>query len=589
MHARSGLGAQARTRADAISAATRAARRRNTEMTLRDRLAPPALRDAAATLAALTRSRAYVTFTPDGEVLDCNDLFLATMGYAREEVLGRRHRMFMDPEEAKGADYASFWARLAKGEAFTGRFWRTTKSGRRVALEASYDPVLDADGRVLRVVKLASDVTAAAEEARLDALRQETLYAHQALIEFSPDGVVLQASPAFLRTMGYSAGETIGAHHRTFMGPEAGSDAYAAFWPSLRAGEIRAGEFVRYRKDGSPIRLSASYVPIVDDAGQVVRILKVAADVTDRATLLATLDALLARVARGDLSARLQTELPAAFEPLRASFNGAMAQMEGAFGATISAAGQMAANAERVIEGGADLARRADQQNDMLAESSATVDVISAAIARTDAFAREAKSLSDEAESRVAAGRDASAAVVSQMDEIATRQGEIAGVARQIEEIAFQTGLLALNASIEAARAGEAGRGFSVVASEVRALAARCKQAAESIRDMTGRAENAVLAGIDGADGGASALGAISEAVAGLRRRVEAIAEVCREQVDGTKEMSGALARVEQMSQENLALAHANAGQGAALAGYVERVAQTMGAFVLSGSARDAA
>lgn len=121
----------------------------------------------AARLAAIERSTAVIEFEPDGSIIHANPLFLKAVGYSESEVKGGHHRMFVTPEEARSAAYADYWKALAGGELKSGRFLRLAKGGRQIWLEASYNPVLDLDGRVVRVVKFATDITEQVESARL--------------------------------------------------------------------------------------------------------------------------------------------------------------------------------------------------------------------------------------------------------------------------------------------------------------------------------------------------------------------------------------------------------------------------------------
>lgn len=110
-------------------------------------------------VAAIRRSQAVITFDLDGTVLDANDNFLTTLGYQLGEVRGRHHRMFVDPEEARSPAYEEFWQTLRRGEFLASRFRRIGKGGREVWIEATYNPILDADQRPYQVVKFATDVT----------------------------------------------------------------------------------------------------------------------------------------------------------------------------------------------------------------------------------------------------------------------------------------------------------------------------------------------------------------------------------------------------------------------------------------------
>ena len=110
---------------------------------------------------AMDQSQARIEFDLDGTILDANENFLNTMGYAASEILGRKHVMFVDPAYARSPEYAGFWQRLRTGEAHSDVFTRFAKGGRKVVIQARYTPMTGEDGKPYRVVKYASDVTAA--------------------------------------------------------------------------------------------------------------------------------------------------------------------------------------------------------------------------------------------------------------------------------------------------------------------------------------------------------------------------------------------------------------------------------------------
>jgi methyl-accepting chemotaxis protein len=113
-----------------------------------------------AKLDAIDRSQAVIEFRIDGTIVDANGNFLKTMGFSLAEIVGRHHRMFVDPVEAQSADYASFWEALGRGEFQAREYRRIAKGGREVWLQASYNPVLDRKGQAVGVIKFATDITA---------------------------------------------------------------------------------------------------------------------------------------------------------------------------------------------------------------------------------------------------------------------------------------------------------------------------------------------------------------------------------------------------------------------------------------------
>ncbi len=115
--------------------------------------------DAQSQIAAISRSQAVIEFALDGTILTANENFCAAMGYRLDEIQGRHHRMFVRPEEAAGQGYAAFWQRLGAGEFSAGEFLRIGEGGRKVWIQASYNPIFDASGRPYKIVKYATDIT----------------------------------------------------------------------------------------------------------------------------------------------------------------------------------------------------------------------------------------------------------------------------------------------------------------------------------------------------------------------------------------------------------------------------------------------
>lgn len=247
---------------------------------------------------ALNRTQAVIEFALDGTILAANQNFLDAMGYALEDIVGKHHRLFVDPAEAGTPAYGEFWARLGAGEPDVGMYRRLGAGGREVWIQASYNPVLDRRGRPVRVVKFATDVTAqrmraADMEGRLAAIDKA-----QAIISFTLDGHILEANDNFLATMGYEREELIGQHHRIFVERgERESAEYLAFWQKLGRGEHDSGLYHRVDRRGREVWIQGSYNPIFDMAGRPFKVVKYATDVTCQTRAARTLHASLSELA----------------------------------------------------------------------------------------------------------------------------------------------------------------------------------------------------------------------------------------------------------------------------------------------------
>ncbi|MBK0417056.1 PAS domain S-box protein [Chromobacterium haemolyticum] len=240
-------------------------------------------------LSAIDRSMAMIQFTPDGIVTNVNENFLRTMGYRREEVIGKHHRIFCDKNHVSSAAYAEFWQKLKRGEPVNGRFSRYAKNGDEIWLEASYTPVLSSDGQVCGVVKVASDISEQVHQEQSDQAIRLAISRSMAQIEFDLDGNIQDANENFLNTFGYTLAEIRGKHHRMLCEADyAASPDYAEFWRQLRQGKFFQGQFKRLSKNGQTIWLEATYNPVYDLNGKPVRVVKFAQDISRRVQQLQT-------------------------------------------------------------------------------------------------------------------------------------------------------------------------------------------------------------------------------------------------------------------------------------------------------------
>jgi len=228
---------------------------------------------------ALHQHTACIYFSPEGIIQDASSPFLDTVGYSLSQVKGQHHRMFCFTEEANSREYASFWQALAAGESQQGRFRRINSRGEEVWLEATYVPIKNRRGKVVQVFKVASDVTEKHQRAARERAILQALDSSMAVIEFTPDGYILEANSNFEQAMGYSLDHIRGEHHRMFCDREF-YQQYPNFWKQLANGEFKQGKFRRLNAQGRVVWLEATYNPIVDNEGNIVKVVKFATDIT---------------------------------------------------------------------------------------------------------------------------------------------------------------------------------------------------------------------------------------------------------------------------------------------------------------------
>lgn len=373
-------------------------------------------------LDAIERSMAVIEFDLQGHVLRANDNFLNTLGYRAEQVLGQPHRMFCTPAFARSAEYNQLWSNLRNGQFQSGTFERVGHQGQSVWLEASYNPIRDFTGQVVKVVKYAMDVTPRLQAESEANAKLQAIGRAMAVIEFNLDGTIITANANFLQRMGYSLAQIQGKHHRLFCPPElVDSTAYKEFWQRLNQGELFSGQFERVDKNGHTVWLEANYNPVYDASGQLCKVVKFASDVT------------------------------------------ASVQQHAADAASAAQAYHISLSTRDIAEKGAEVIQQS--ANGM----------------------RE-----------IAADIDGSSQLIAKLGE---RSQQITTIVNTIRGIADQTNLLALNAAIEAARAGEQGRGFAVVADEVRQLAARTSGSTAEISSMIAMIQNETRLAIESMDG----------------------------------------------------------------------------------------
>lgn len=410
------------------------------------------------------------------------------------------------------------------------------------------------------------------------------LDASQAVIWFDLDGTILKVNDNFCQAMSHDATRLVGQHHRIFMDPIAAKeDGYATFWKRLRKGEAFHGEVNRVTGDGRQVVLSAFYTPVKDDNGVTTKIVKVASDITEKATMLTALQSSLERLCNGDLSVRLDPFKDPDFQILSQQFNMTLERLENMVRLVDGVSQALSGEVSEITANARDLADRGEAQAATLEETAASLEELSEAVQGTANNAQLATQAAKTASDNAKRGTQVVSDAIGAMQEIKNGSNEISKIIEVIDSISFQTNLLALNAGIEAARAGDAGRGFAVVASEIRALAQRTAEAAKDISDLIVSSNANVATGAQLVDQTGDSLGHIGNEILQIVSNIEEISSATSEQADGIASVTHATSQIDIATQQNAVLSDQSAQGAVKVAHEASHLRELLDAFQNSG------
>lgn len=552
--------------------------------------------DLQAINTAINRVQAVIEFELDGTILHANDNFLNVVGYTLDEVQGKHHAMFCDPEYVKTPQYREFWAKLARGEFDQGEYKRIARDGHEVWISASYNPIFDADGKPYKVIKFATDVTRtkmrnAEYEGKVSAIGKA-----QAVVEFDVNGNVLDANANFLDVMGYELADIKGEHHRMFCEAEyANSFEYKKFWQKLNRGEFDSGRYKRIGNHGKVVWIQATYNPILDLNGKPYKVVKFAIDITEQVKLEASIQdksqdesrkvkvllESVARAAQGDLTCTIVQEGEEPIDLLAGGIGKMIVDLRGVIANVVAAAGGFADSSHAIAERATGVAVGTQALGATVEQMNASIDGLTFSINSIAENVSSADYLARATQQEAEAGARAVAKSIEAMDLINRSSEDIGEIVKVISEIANQTNMLAFNAAIEAARAGEHGLGFSVVADEVRKLAERSSQATKEISKLINESVKRVTTGSEISRQASDAFDKIVSGVGKTTLAISDISKAANEQLLTAREVSTAIQYIAEETEKSAANVDSIARSTDALNDRAGNLNQTVSGFVV--------
>lgn len=514
---------------------------------------------------AIAKVQAVIEFDLSGTVITANPNFLAVTGYTLEEVVGKHHSMFVSERHKASPEYKEFWAKLNRGEPDESVYHRYGKNNKDIWLQASYNPIIGLDGKPVKVVKYATDITKAVLADKEQAIKSAEAFRIQTTLDSASTNMMMADNDGIIRYMNASTERLMRSSESNFR----------KVLPHFEAAKIIGQNFDIFHKNPAHqrnllagltkehvvemplgdmfVRLKA--MPIFDNAGVRSGTSLEWVDITQERRVSDQISSIIANAAEGDLTDRIDlsdktgptAEICKGVNNLLENMTELLMQIREA-GETINTA------AQEIASGNNDLSSRTEQQASSLEETASSMEELASTVKQNADNARQANQMAEAASQVAVRGGEVVGNVVTTMSAINESARKIEDIITVIDGIAFQTNILALNAAVEAARAGEQGRGFAVVAGEVRNLAQRSASAAKEIKELI---SDSVSKTAEGTKLVESAGETMHEIVTSVQRVTDIMGEITAasaEQSSGIDQVNKSVTEMDETTQQNAAL-----------------------------------